>query len=144
MADTVASHVFPTDDGYYAVHLTNQCDGTGESDVQKVDVSGLKDKDNVAATHLVIDYIEWTISGFNYVVLNFDADTDDLATVLPAGAGVCDWRNLPAGRDAPDWPNIGGKIDPQSTGSVGDLLLSTDGAINGAAYNITIYARPKA
>ncbi len=133
MADTVNTDT--VHDGLYrqTVHLTNESDGTGESAVAKVDISTKTHggPNGIAATYSVIDLIEYSVSGFNYVVLEWDHTTNDEIAVL-SGQGVVDWRD------------VGGKADPQSGGGTGDILLTTDGALDGAHYDITIHYRPRA
>ncbi len=131
MADTV--NVQTVHDGGYrqSVHLTNESDGTGESAVAKVDISTKTNGAGDVATYSTIDFIEYSVSGFNYVVLEWDHDTNDEIAVL-SGQGVIDWYAA------------GGKTDPQSTGGTGDIVLTTDGGADGAMYDITIHFRPKA
>ena len=132
MADTVNTSVVFSGKRRYAVHLTNESDGTGEAAVQKVDISGLVygDRAGTAATYSVIDLIEYSVTGFNYVVLEWDHTTNDEIAVL-AGQGVIDWAAY------------GGKTDPQSAGGTGDIVLTTDGGADGSGYDITIHMRPK-
>lgn len=133
MADAVTSTATFTGLRRHEVTLTNESDGTGETPgVKKIDISTFKTANGVTtATYMTVDYIEFQVDGFNYVRLHFDADTDDTLAVLK-GSGRFDWSA------------VGGNTDPQSTGFVGDLLLTTDGAFDGASYTIVIGFRPKA
>ena len=115
----------------YVVHLTNKSDGTGETNVTKIDVSTLTNAFGNTATKLTVDRIEYSVWGIDYVELKFDADTDDVLALLK-GQGVIDWSLE------------GGYTDPQSTGATGDLLLTTSGATSGGGYDITLWTRPKA
>lgn len=112
-------------------HLTNQSDGTGESAVAKVDISTLTDARGNVCTYTAIDRIEYSVSGFNYVLLAWDHTAADEIAVL-AGQGVMDWSM------------VGGNVDPRSDGETGDIVLTTDGGADGSSYDITIYLRPKA
>lgn len=137
MADTVNTQVVFTGNRRYVVRLTNESDGTGESAVTKVDIStltapsGKAGAPGTAATYTAIDKIEYQVNGFNYVKLAWDHTTDDEIAIL-SGNGCIDAKAF------------GGIVDPKSTGGTGDILLTTDGAIDGASYDITIWLRPKA
>ena len=136
MADTVNTNVLFDGSRKRIIQLTNESDGTGESAVVKVDVSaitigplgGNQRGSNIAPVKLAVEEIEWQVSGFNYVVLEFDATANDEIAVLK-GSGYKNYR-----------PS-GGIVDPQSTGFTGDIVLTTDGAIDGASYDITLVLR---
>lgn len=131
MADTVNTQaVF---DGAYrqAVHLTNESDGTGESAVTKVDISGKTNGNGITATYSTVDVIEYSVQGFNYVVLEWAHTANDEIAVL-RGNGMIDWSAM------------GGKTDPKSAGGTGDIVLTTDGGADGSSYDITLHYRPKA
>jgi hypothetical protein len=131
MADTVNTNVVHNGKRYYIVRLTNESDGTGESAVTKVDMSTLTDALGATATYSSIDRIEYSVNGFNYVTLYWDATTDDEIAVLK-GNGVIDVSLE------------GGMVDPKSTGATGDIKLTTDGGSDGSSYDITLWVRPKA
>lgn len=131
MADTVNTQVVYNGHRRYAVHLTNQSDGTGESGVTKVDISTLTNGDGQTATYTTIDRIVGTTGGFNYVALHWDHTTDDEIAVLSGPFDI-------------DFSVEGGLTDPKSAGGTGDIILTTDGAYDGASYDITIYLRAKA
>lgn len=132
MADVVNTNVIQSNGGrYYVAQFLNESDGTGESAVTKVDISTLTDAQGNTATYSAIDRIQYVVTGFNYVTLYWDATTDDEIAVLK-GSGFLDWSAE------------GGNVDPKSTGSTGDIKLTTDGAADGAGYDITIWLRPKA
>lgn len=131
MADTVTSEYVFDGQKRKLLHLTNISDGTGESDVVKIDASAITFKNGQTPTYMTVDRIEYNIQGFDYVKLEFDATTDDELAVLPAGMGVLDF-----------YP-FGGKTDPKTAGATGDVLLTTGGAAAGATYDIRIEFRPK-
>jgi hypothetical protein len=131
MVDTVNTQVVFNGNRRYTVHLTNESDGTGESAVTKVDISTLTDGAGVAATYFTVDLIEYSVWGFDYATLEWDATVNDEIAVL-FGQGVI------------DWVAFGGKTDPQSSGSTGDLVLTTNGGASGSGYDITLHIRPKA
>ena len=130
MADTVSTvTAYSNSNGEYVYRLTNRSDGTGESAVAKIDVSALTNADGAAGTRLVIDRIEWSISGFDYAYLYCDRTTDFDVAVLN-GSGIMDFSYF------------GGLIDSES-GGTGDLTLTTNGGSAGSAYDITIYFQVK-
>lgn len=131
MADAVDQKTLYSGKRYHIVHRTNRSDGTGESAVTVVDISTLTDANGVACNYSVVDRIEYSVWGFNYVVLDWDHTTDDEIATL-SGQGVIDWTEM------------GGKVDPKSAGGTGDILLTTDGGADGSGYDITLYVRPKA
>lgn len=131
MPDTVTSQVVRDDqNGYYAVHLTNASDGTGESNVNKIDVSTLTAGNGSAATYTTIKRIVGNVWGMNYVRLHWDATTDTTIAILKDSFDF-------------DWSMEGGITDPRGTGTTGDVLLTTNGATSGGGYDITIYTKLK-
>lgn len=98
--------------------------GEDEANVVKIDLSTLRNLDGVVPTNVTLEKIEYSISGFNYIMLTGDHTSDTALTVLPAGQGVIDYDIVDAG-----------------SGGTGDILLSTDGGADGDAYNIIINAR---
>jgi hypothetical protein len=131
MADTVDSKVVFSGQRRRAVRLTNVSDGTGESAVVKVDVSAITGPDGSATTYTVVEEIQYAIQGFTSVRLLWDATTDDEIAMLPSGSGYLNYKE------------IGGLVDPKSSGTVGDILLTTAGAVSGATYDITLVLRLK-
>lgn len=129
MTDTVDTKVVFSGDKRYVVRLTNLSDGTGETAVVKVDISGITRPNGVPVTKTVVEKIEYDISGMT-VRLYWDAATDDEIAVL-SGAGFLDWTEA------------GGLVDPQSTTPVGDILLTTNAHTSGDTYTITLYLRLK-
>lgn len=132
MADAVTSKV--VFDGFvrHVVKITNVSDGTGESDVIKVDKSTLTGpQPGVEPGALAVDWIEYSIQGFSSVRLEWDHNTDDVLALLAAGNGFLDWKSQ------------GRNQDPKTTGGTGDVLVTTAGAVSGATYDITICFRKK-
>ena len=115
----------------HAVRLINESDGTEESAVVKIDKSGLTGPlIGIEPTSLRVDEIECDIQGFNYVQLEWDHDTNDKIVTL-SDSGYFDFRD------------IGGLKDPVSAGGTGDIVITTDGAADGASYSITLTCRKK-
>lgn len=131
MPDTVTTKVIYSGILRQATEFTNRSDGSGESAVAKIDISAYTNSNGRVATYMTIDFIEYAVWGFNYVTLLWDHNTDDVAAVLK-GNGVMDWIDQ------------GGNTDPRSAGGTGDLLFTTNGAVSGGGYDITIHWRPKA
>jgi hypothetical protein len=75
-----------------------------------------------------IQRIEYAVSGFAHVALQWDRTSDVTIAVLPVGSGIMDFS----------W--FGGFNDPE-TGDTGDVILTTNDAVPGAAYDLTIYYR---
>jgi len=130
MADTVTVETIFSGQKRRIVHLTSISDGTGESGVAKVTLSGITFAGGVP-TYTVVDMIDYNIQGISSVRLYWDHKADDEIAILPAGGGTIDFNAL------------GGKVDPRSAGGTGNILLTTGGATNGGTYDITIYLRPK-
>lgn len=133
MADTVTTEYVYSGYRRKLLHLTNVSDGTGESGVVKIDVSALTfSTQALVPTYVTVDWVAYNIQGMNSVRLYFDANTDDELAILPAGNGEIDFAAY------------GGKTDPKTTGTTGDVKLTTQGAVSGGTYDITIAFRPKA
>lgn len=128
MADLVGTLVLVSTKTHYAARFVNESDGTGESAVVKIDKSTLTDLHGREPRAIDICSIEFQVNGFNYITLLWDHGTDKRIAVLK-GNGYFSWEEQ------------GGLLDPNLNDSTGDVLLTTDGAIDGASYNITIEAR---
>ena len=127
MADTVTSNVLSDGPRNHVVALTNVSDGTGESAVVKVNVSDLVGPDGKnAPSYCAIKSVQYDVQGFTDVRIAFDATSDDTALVL-SGQGYMDFTDQ-------NYFN-----DPQSTGTTGDVLLTTTGAASGDTYTITLH-----
>lgn len=131
MADVVDQKTIFSGRKYHIVHRNNQSDGTGESGVTVVDISTLTNPANQACDYSVVDRIEYSVWGFNYIVLRWDHTTDDEIAIL-SGSGCIDWTLM------------GGKVDPKTSGGTGDILLTTDGGADGSGYDLTLFIRQKA
>lgn len=128
MVDAVASQVLVDERSRHVVNITNVSDGTGETDITKIDKSDLKDNQGQEPAAIDIDDIQWSMQGFTYVVLEWRHGSDRQIAVLSPGQG---WIS---------YSEYGGKRDPASDGT-GDVALTTVGAAAGATYDITISAR---
>lgn len=131
MADAVTTNVVFSGSRRRTITLTSISDGTGETEVVKVDVSALTGPDGSAPTSVVIEEVSWDIQGYTSVRLLWDATTDDVALVLGPGTGYMSFKD------------VGGLRDPKSSGTTGDLLLTTNGHSLGDTYTITLVVRLK-
>lgn len=129
MADLVDSQVLINGSRFYVVVLTNISDGTGETAVVKVDKSTLTGPNGKEPSKLVVEKIEYALSGMQ-VRLFWDHTVDDEIAMLD-GAGFFDWTS------------VGGKPDPGSAGDTGDIILTTFGHTLGDTYTITLWLRKK-
>jgi hypothetical protein len=127
MADAVSTQTIQ-DGGKTAIfRFVNVSDGTGESAVTKIDVSGLNANPvtGAACTSVVIEKIYYQTVGMGVKIL-FDASTDDLAWQLAA-----DWT------DTLDFSDFG-IPDPESSGTTGDVKFTTVSASSGDVYVIVM------
>ena len=133
MANVVDSQVVVNNNRHYVVRLIGELDTTNETAVVKVDCSTLTDAKGNTATYTAVDRIEYDVAGFASVELAWDATTDDKIVTLTPGQGILDWSKE------------GGLVDPKSTGTTGDIVLTTTGTPGATTnYNITLWVRPKA
>lgn len=126
MADTVSTNVVRNTvsrDGVYTIHLTGLSDGTGETNVVKIDKSAFTGPSGSEPSYITILSARWNTQGYSYIKLSTDHTTDDTMLLL-TGNGYDEWEM--------------GLQDPNSTGGTGDLLLSSVGAASGATYDITL------
>ena len=130
MADTVASQTIDDGPRYAVIKLTNVSDGTGESAVTKVDVSGLASSANgVACTGATIQKIWWQCTGMKVSIL-FDATSDVLAIQL--GENQSGYL---------DYTSFGGLTNNAGSGKTGDIKFTTVGHSSGDTYTIILYLK---
>lgn len=120
MSDAVTSQTLFNGSKRTVRKFTNLSDGSGESAVQKVDISALTG----APTAVRIMQVWYNTSGMSVSVL-FDHTTDDTSMILQ-GDGHFDFRGF------------GGVADPASAGDTGDILFTTTGHTSGDSYNIIL------
>ena len=143
MADTVTERWIyppnwdgnsPDNGGWKRVvkHFTCVSDGSGETDIIKVDISELRTTQGRAVVRTVIEKIEYAQTGFTDIKLIWDRAPKDTICVIPDHSGVLDFKSA------------GGLVDPGEEGDgTGDILLTSTGADSGDAYDITITLRLK-
>lgn len=136
MADTVTSQKLKDHATAWAYKFTNESDGTGETNVLKVDVSGLTAASNSALTNqrVNINKLAWSIAGANSKVrLMWSGDNSPNTIVVLTGSGTMD---LATNLTAPLTNNI--------ANTNGDIFLSTLGFVNGASYTIIVEGKKTA
>lgn len=131
MADTVTTRTVFKSPNRLVVHLTNESDGTGESQVKKVDKSTLVGPNGSEPTHLAIEKIEYDVSSMK-VKLEWDHTNDETIAILQ-GDGFLDWYK--DGKSA--------RLIDVETGGTGDILLTTANEATGDGYDITLHIRLK-
>lgn len=123
MADAVTTQTIQDGSKYTIIKLTNLSDGTGESAVNKVDVSGL----DGAPTLVTIEEIWYSVWGMN-VTLLWDATTD---------VWICEFQ----GQGHMNLKNVGGIPNTLASGYTGDILLTTTGHSSGDSYTLILKLR---
>jgi hypothetical protein len=126
MADTVSSKVLSNTPRRYVIQIMNLSDGTGETNVVKVDKSTLTGPNGLEPTHFMLDRIQGDTAGMG-VTISVDATTD---VVLARLGGV--------GRVNIDYRAQGG-LSTKATGDTGDILVSTVGHSSGDSYNLVLH-----
>ena len=108
----------------YIVNITGAFSVSDETDTVVVDISTLTGPDGTTPTSVRVDELTWSIgAGFDYILLEWDATANDKIEYLQ-GQGYMDYRPY------------GGKNDPKSTGTTGDILLTSSGGASGDTYSI--------
>lgn len=126
MADVVTSQTIFDGERVAVMKFTNVSDGTGETAVLKVDVSGLyPNTAGKACDGVTLDRIHASINGMS-VSLLWDADTDVPAVILAPGMYTFDHGKRV------QLPNNAG------AGKTGDILFTTIGASAGDTYSIVL------
>lgn len=131
MADAVATQTIQEDGKTAIFRFTNVSDGTGESAVNKIDVSGLNSDPMTgkACTSVTIQCIWYSTVGMG-VKIFFDATTDVLAWELRAD----DARTM-------DFTNFTGIPNNAGSGKTGDILFTTVGHSSGDVYNVVLQVK---
>lgn len=129
MADAVTTQILYESATDLVVKFTNISDGTGESDVAKVDVSAL----TPACAEVDILKCLFATDGMA-VRIEWDATADTLALLIPANQqGKIDFHC--------DYP--GGLRNNAGSGKTGDILFTTVGHTSGDTYDITLYLKKR-
>ena len=128
MADAVTTTTISDGTHKAVIQLTNLSDGTGESAVTKIDVSGLTAReDGTACSSVLIEKVSHSIIGFTQVQLLFDATTDTIALGLAQDSN-----------GHMDFSSFGGIQNTAGSGKTGDIKLTTIGASSNDSYVIVL------
>uniref|UniRef100_A0A6M3JW67 Putative structural protein n=1 Tax=viral metagenome TaxID=1070528 RepID=A0A6M3JW67_9ZZZZ len=113
------------------IQMTGISDGTGESEVVKLDISELRAVSGAAPYRTTIERLEWDVAGIDNIHLQWDRNPKETIVVL-------------SGRGKRDYRPEGGLVDPGETGdATGDILLTSNSAAPGGSYNILMTVRLK-
>ena len=133
MADAVTSQIIGDNVGAknILVKITNISDGSGESEVAKVDVSTLaKSANGDDCSRVNIEEIYYDIFGMR-VDLLWNASTNVICKVLGANGAHTSQGYM-------DFRDFGGITNSAGSGVNGDLLLTTTGHTSGDHYTIIL------
>ena len=122
MADAVTSQTTTDGPKITVMSFTNVSDGTGESDIKKVDVSTLED----APSEVRILRIWYSTHGMSVDIL-WDATTNVIAQTMPEEE-----------TDFLDYRAFSGLLNNAGSGKTGDILFKTRGHTAGDSYTITL------
>ena len=130
MADAVTSQTIFDRDKKGIQKFTNISDGTGESEVKKVDVSALTTNGHgQTCTSVTIEKIWWQCVGMK-TRLFFDATSN--AFIIELGENQSGYH---------DYSSFGGLKNNAGSGVTGDILFTTVGHSSADTYTITLEMR---
>lgn len=124
MADVITTNTIFDGDKVLELNITNKSDGTGQTNEVFVDASNFTSHEE-PVTHFLVEEIQWSSQGFDFIELAFDADTDVPFDLLSANG----YKN---------YKDSGGIVDPKGAGFTGDIIVTTIGPTLTASYDITI------
>ena len=135
MADAVTSQTLSDGGTTAVVKLTNISDGSGESSVAKVDVSGLTSAaDGTDCSRVHIEQIWYDIGGMR-VALEWNATSNVVAAVLGGSAAAGNVNGHM------DFRSFGGVKNTLASGYNGDIDLTTHGHTSHDHYTIVLQLR---
>ena len=135
MADAVTSQTLSDGDRIAIVKLTNISDGTGESSVEKVDISALAASNTgLTPSRATIEQIWYDIGGMR-VALEWNATSNVVAAVLGGSAAAGNVNGHM------DFRSFGGLKNTEASGANGDIDLTTHGHTNHDHYTIVMQLR---
>ena len=128
----------PDSGGWRRFVVTFLCasDGTGETDVTKIDISTLRTSSGNIPKKTVVEWIKWQCFGMT-VVLEWDRAPQAIIKRINAHGVQSE------GFD--DYREIGGLVDPggEDEDRTGDILLTSTNADSGDSYEIQMSLRLK-
>ena len=135
MADAVTSQTLSDGDRIAVVKFTNISDGTGESSVEKVDISGFAtNMHGETPARATIEQIWYDVGGMR-VALEWNATTNVVAAVLGGSAAA---GNVSGHMD---FRSFGGIKNTLASGYNGDIDLTTHGHTSHDHYTIVLQLR---
>ena len=135
MADAVTSQTLADGDRIAVMKFTNLSDGTGESSVEKVDISALAaNSAGETPARATIEQIWYDIGGMR-VALEWNATTNVVAAVLGGSAAA---GNVSGHMD---FRSFGGIKNTEASGVDGDIDLTTSGHTNLDHYTVVLQLR---
>jgi hypothetical protein len=135
MADAVTSQTLADGDRIAVMKFTNLSDGTGESSVNKVDISALAASNaGLTPSRATIEQIWYDIGGMR-VALEWNATTNVVAAVLGGSAAAGNVSGYM------DFRSFGGIKNTEASGADGDIDLTTSGHTNLDHYTVVLQLR---
>ena len=135
MADAVTSQTLSDGDRIAVMKFTNLSDGSGESSVNKVDISALAASNaGLTPSRATIEQIWYDIGGMR-VALEWNATTNVVAAVLGGSAAA---GNVSGHMD---FRSFGGIKNTEASGVDGDIDLTTSGHTNLDHYTVVLQLR---
>lgn len=125
MADTVSNYVIMACPAKLVQKFLNKSDGTGESNVKKIDISTLTNFYGVAPASVNILKIVYDIQGMKVQVIANGTSPAILATI--------------GGHGELDYTDQGGLNSKNAGTDGGDINFTTIGAASGSTYDITLH-----
>lgn len=125
MADAVTSITLLNTPKRLVMKFLNRSDGTGESNVVKVDKSTYTGTNGLEPSYFRIDKISYNVFGME-VLISIDNTSDQNLFRLQNGSDTLDFREF-------------GGISTSGTGDTGDILFTTNGHTAADTYDITLY-----
>ena len=116
------------------VRFIGMSDGTGETDVVKVDLDLLKTSSGNVPKRTVIESIQYYVFGMTCVLEWDRAPRAEIIRINQSGASDGGGKS---------WASVGGYVDPGSDDGTGDILLTTTNCTIGDNYDITLSLRLK-
>lgn len=112
------------------VRLTGiSSDASDASDTVVIDKSDLVGPNGVEPSSIVIEGIEWSMTGYDTLILEWD-HTSDVEIARLIGEGEISWLSA-------------GGLTDNGSGSTGDVTVTTTGGAANSAFQLTIWARLK-
>ena len=122
----------PANGGWLKVvrHITCISDGTGETNVVKVDLSTLRMPDGQAPLSLAVESVRYSISGFTSITLKWDRISDIKICTLPPHSAYLEFNPILC-------------LNDSGADGTGDIILTSAGASAGDTYDITLTLKLK-